>query len=683
MFREAIILAGGFGTRLSHVVSNVPKPMAPVYGKPFLSYVLDRLVSAGIERVILATGYKHEVINNWFGTTYRGIEILYSHEDKPLFTGGAIKQAVGLLKSEDFIVLNGDTLFDVDFNQLYDFHVGHKASLSIALRHVEDTGRYGSVQCDNNRIVAFQEKADSQGPGDINGGIYAIHRKWFEQQELPESFSFEKELMQPLAGQARFYGLSFSDYFIDIGIPEDYWRAQREFAGLFEKDAFLFLDRDGVLNKHLVGDYVRNWGMWEWLPNVLDTLAILTKRFRRIVLVSNQQGVGKGLMTEEDLEDIHQRMMDDIQKAGGRIDGIYTCTEKEDAHSPNRKPAIGMALQAQHDFSEIDFHRSVMVGDNVTDMLFARNAQMRAVYVTKNNPIPDEVRDITDLFVADLSEFARPYFSILLPTYKSRFLKESIDSVLSQTYDNWELIIVNDASPEDIDGIVEIYHDPRIRYYKNAQNFGAKRLVEQWNYCLSLAKGEYVLCIGDDDRLMPNCLSTYAQVIQKYPDVSVVHGQTDIIDGEGKFVQHTAPRPLWESAMSLLYNRTNTIYDHQFIGDFCYKKKDLLDKGGYFYIPYAWGSDDISALMAAEKNGIANTQDVVFLYRDNNASISRTPHTLGKIKAIIREALWKRKFLSKPHTDQDDEKYRHLLRRGLMRRTLQKCYYILYDFLHQ
>ena len=402
MFKEAIILAGGFGTRLSHVVSNVPKPMAPVFGKPFLSYVIDRLVEAGVQQIILATGYKHEVINAWFGSDYRGAEIIYSHEDTPLFTGGAILQAAYLTKSDDFVVLNGDTLFNIDLQQLYDFHVAHKAKLSVALRHVEDTGRYGSVLYENGHITAFCEKLESQGAGAINGGIYAINREWLISLNLPTAFSFEKELMQPMAGDEGFYGLLFKDYFIDIGVPEDYWRAQKEFVVLFEQDEYLFLDRDGVLNRQIIGDYVRHWNQWEWLPGVLESLPRLAKRFKRIFIISNQQGVGKGLMSEVDLANIHSRMKADIEAAGGRIDGIYTCMELASAQSPNRKPAIGMALQAKRNFPEVDFHRSVMVGDNTTDILFARNAQLRAVYITKNNPVPEEVRDITDLLIESL-----------------------------------------------------------------------------------------------------------------------------------------------------------------------------------------------------------------------------------------------------------------------------------------
>ena len=379
MLREAIILAGGFGTRLSHVVSDVPKPMAPVYGKPFLTYRIDRLIDAGIRRVILATGYKHECIESYFGTSYRGIEIVYSQETTPLFTGGALLQAAQKIQSEDFVVLNGDTLFDIDLQKLYDFHVQNHANITIALRQVADTSRYGSVTCSNSNIIAFKEKAESVGTGDINGGIYAINREWLMNQNLQTKFSFEKELMQPLAGDPSFYGLRFNTYFIDIGVPEDYYRAQEEFKNLFPQDEFLFLDRDGILNKHLPGDYVRNWNMWEWLPGVLDAMPVLAKHYKRIFIVSNQQGVGKGLMTQADLDDVHRHMLSDIEKAGGRIDKVYVCTDLESAHSPNRKPEIGMALQAQRDFPEVDFHRSVMVGDSKSDELFAQRSRMRFV----------------------------------------------------------------------------------------------------------------------------------------------------------------------------------------------------------------------------------------------------------------------------------------------------------------
>lgn len=274
------------------------------------------------------------------------------------------------------------------------------------------------------------------------------------------------------------------------------------------------------------------------------------------------------------------------------------------------------------------------------------------------------------------------FFSILLPTYKLNYLQECIDSIMAQTYSNWELVIVNDASPEDIDSVIQKYTDTRIRYYRNAQNFGAKRLVEQWNHCLSLAKGEYIICMGDDDMLAPHCLETYAQRIADYPEVDILHGQTDIIDQYGQLVKHTPVRPAWESAMSLLYNRTYH-YFHQFIGDFCYKKEALQACGGFYYLPYAWGSDNISAVRAAEKAGIANTEEVVFYYRDNSESITRSTHTWGKLRAIWLEAFWVRRFLQQPVSTIIDKQYQHTLRNHLWVNTLRKCYYVLYRTWHR
>lgn len=387
-------------------MGNIPKPMAPVYGKPFLCYLLDRLANAGVRHVVLATGHLHEQIELFFPAGYRGMRVTFSNESTPLFTGGAIVKAAQFINSEDFLVLNGDTLFDIDLPSFCAFHRSRHAHLSVALRDVPDTGRYGAVDCEHGCITAFREKEQSSGAGCINGGIYAVNRAWLMSQALPEKFSFEKELMQPLAGAEGFCGLRFSDYFIDIGVPEDYYRAQKEFRALFPDDTTLFLDRDGVLNKHIVGDYVRNLDMWEWIPGAQEAVTSLSKRYKHLIIVSNQQGVGKGLMSQADLDAIHAHMLRDIEASGGRIDRIYTCTDLQDSGSPNRKPAIGLALQAQHDFPDIDFTRSLMVGDSLSDMLFARNAQMRAFYITKNNPVPEQVQDYTDLMTVNLQGVA-------------------------------------------------------------------------------------------------------------------------------------------------------------------------------------------------------------------------------------------------------------------------------------
>ncbi len=239
MIREAIVLAGGFGTRLSHVVSDLPKPMAPVAGRPFLEYLLDELIRQNFQHVVLSTGYLHEKIEEHFGTQYRTLQLSYAYEAVPLGTGGGIMNALRHCSEENVAVLNGDTMFCIDFSLLETSHRQHNALLTLALRQVDDTARYGRVQtATDGRIEAFMEKATSQGAGLINGGIYLLNKKLFpacgyeETGDYPPKFSFEKELMEPHVQQQPFYALAFDGYFIDIGIPEDYYRAQKEFKEL-------------------------------------------------------------------------------------------------------------------------------------------------------------------------------------------------------------------------------------------------------------------------------------------------------------------------------------------------------------------------------------------------------------------------------------------------------------------
>ena len=176
MVREAVILAGGMGRRLGFVVKDVPKPMAEVSGRPFLEYLLDFVSTQNIERVIFAVGYRHGVIRKHFGKRYKGLELIYSIEEEPLGTGGAIKKALDLVEEEDFFILNGDTYFNVSLARLYEFHELKGAVLSVALRPFNNFSRYGTVEVDGSgRIVGFREKGYRK-EGMINGGIYLIKK---------------------------------------------------------------------------------------------------------------------------------------------------------------------------------------------------------------------------------------------------------------------------------------------------------------------------------------------------------------------------------------------------------------------------------------------------------------------------------------------------------------------------
>lgn len=229
MITEAIVLAGGFGTRLQKVVSDVPKPMAPVNGRPFLEYILDYLHHYGVQKAVLSVGYKSEVILEHFGSEYSGMAIGYALEHEPLGTGGAIKLGMDLCNSERVLVLNGDTLFDINLTAMYAFHKEKNASISIALRYLPDVSRYGTVKIDaDSRITGFAEKSAATGEGYINGGIYLFNKNVFAPAEYPQKFSIEKDLFEKYYRTLGMYGFVSNDYFIDIGIPEDYQRAQAE-----------------------------------------------------------------------------------------------------------------------------------------------------------------------------------------------------------------------------------------------------------------------------------------------------------------------------------------------------------------------------------------------------------------------------------------------------------------------
>lgn len=228
---EVIILAGGLGTRLKAVTQSLPKPMAPIGSKPFLEFLLDYLVSHDVYKVILSVGYKHEKISSYFGNKYKSCEILYSVEHEPLGTGGAIRYALSQTRLENVVIINGDTFFAVPLHQMMSFHLEHQSDLTLALKPMTNFERYGNVISYQTRVLEFEEKK-RQISGKINGGIYCIRKEILEGFSLQKKFSFETEFIEPYVNKILVHGFTSDGYFIDIGIPEDYQRAQSELEHL-------------------------------------------------------------------------------------------------------------------------------------------------------------------------------------------------------------------------------------------------------------------------------------------------------------------------------------------------------------------------------------------------------------------------------------------------------------------
>ncbi|ADG94572.1 Nucleotidyl transferase [Arcobacter nitrofigilis DSM 7299] len=227
---EAIILAGGFGTRLQTIVKDVPKPMAPINEKPFLEYIFNYLSKYAIKHIILSVGYKKEIIQEYFKKEFNNIKITYSIEDEPLGTGGAIKKALECVKGNKSFVLNGDTLFNIDLNEFTESSKNNK--ISIALKEMKNIERYGSIEVnENNTITSFKEKQFFK-KAFINGGIYLLYKDIFINYNK-DIFSFENFLENNFKN-LNAKGILFNDsYFIDIGIPTDYKKAEIDFKELF------------------------------------------------------------------------------------------------------------------------------------------------------------------------------------------------------------------------------------------------------------------------------------------------------------------------------------------------------------------------------------------------------------------------------------------------------------------
>ncbi len=236
MIREAVILAGGKGSRLKTVVNDRPKPMALINNKPFLYYLLSNLKKENFAHIILAVGYKYDIIYNFFGHNFMGMEISYAIEETPLGTGGGILNALKHAREKQTFILNGDTFFPVEFNKMEKIANEEKSDLVIALRELSDVSRFGTIAIDEkNRIISFVEKTNQTQTGLINGGIYLINTASFLELSFPEKFSFEENYLTIQFREKMFFGVPFNNYFLDIGIPESYKQAQTDFLN-FEND---------------------------------------------------------------------------------------------------------------------------------------------------------------------------------------------------------------------------------------------------------------------------------------------------------------------------------------------------------------------------------------------------------------------------------------------------------------
>ncbi len=386
---QAVILAGGFGTRLSHIVTNVPKPMAPIDDVPFLDYLYHQLKLNGCDDFLFLTGYKSESIEAYFSNFP---DANFLKEETPLGTGGALLNALHQdLLQDEFLLVNGDTFFSADFSLLKKYH--KKDTVTMALRFSEDIARYGLVAIDQEmnedhtsayKVLSFSEKgqlSSNQIDGYINAGTYLISKSILEEQSLkllgntPKNnllkgpISLENIVLPDLAQNEKLYGLPLGGSFIDIGIPEDYHRAQSFIPDAIKKTQrpAVFVDKDGTLIED--PGYVHGPNV-TIIPSVIEYIKkeFLAKGYY-LILATNQAGIAKNKFLEKDMEDNIKALVENCKNLGVTFDDIEYCSyfdgalnAKYNYKSLCRKPYPGMMLKACEKLN-IDMAKSVMIGD--------------------------------------------------------------------------------------------------------------------------------------------------------------------------------------------------------------------------------------------------------------------------------------------------------------------------------
>ena len=373
---KAIILAGGFGTRLQSVVKDLPKPLAPINEKPFLFYLIKYLKQEGIKEIHLSIHYLAEKIIEAF----KDEDGIYFHvEKKPLGTGGAILNVLNHVNSSHVLILNGDSFGKVNIMEMLNFHNKKNSKFTISAVEMQNTERFGRLEINKkDRITGFIEKTPNAGKGYINTGIYIANTKELKKDlEIinKQYFSLEKDFLEI---NKDLFAFKNQAYFIDIGIPEDYERAKIEIPDKLKRKA-LFLDRDGVINSD-EKKYTYKIEEFEFIEGIFDFCKSFQEKNYLIFVITNQSGIARGYYTLEDFKRLTIYMESEFQKHNIYIAKTYFCPFHVDGKLPefsviseDRKPNPGMILKACQEFY-LDLSNSILVGDQETDIEAGKRA---------------------------------------------------------------------------------------------------------------------------------------------------------------------------------------------------------------------------------------------------------------------------------------------------------------------
>jgi len=376
---QAVILAGGAGTRLGPLTEQTPKPLLAVGDRPFLEWLLLNLERYHFDSVIVLAGYHGNTTRSFVENRRSRLPVSVLVEPEPQGTGGAILQARELLEPE-FLLLNGDSIFDFNYLDLIVRMPGD-CLLGMGLREVADATRYGIVTLEGDHVREFREK-HATGPGLVNGGVYVVRRKLLDR--LRPGCSLENDILPGLPRGAA-VGFSYRGLFIDIGVPSDLELAQTTVPHHFRKPA-VFFDRDGTLNRDT--GYVHRPDDFEWLPGAREAIKLANDLGYLAIVVTNQAGVARGYYLEEDVHSLHAWMNRELRPLGAHIDAFYYCPHHpSEGNAPYReecacrKPGTGLIDEAAREWN-VALTQSIGVGDKESDIVAYRSAGVGRTYTS-------------------------------------------------------------------------------------------------------------------------------------------------------------------------------------------------------------------------------------------------------------------------------------------------------------
>lgn len=408
----AVIMAGGKGTRIREINSEVPKPMIPVLGKPILQYEIETLKKQDITDIILVVGYLGDQIVSYFGDGEKfGVHIRYIEEKEPLGTAGSLFYLKGKV-TDDFLLLNGDNIFDVNIERFYEAHKRNPGLVTILTHPNNHPYDSGVIVADKDNLVTkwmTKEEPRLWYRNRVNAGLHFIDSRLLERFTGAKKTDLDREVLKPLIQEKLLYVYDSPEYIKDMGTPDRYYQViediknhKPEARNLSHKQKAIFLDRDGTINKYV--GFLTDIDRFELLPGAAEAIRKINQSDYLAIVVTNQPVVARGEVTFEQLDEIHNKMETLLGKEGAYLDGLYFCPHHPDkgfaGEVPElkidcdcRKPKPGMLYKAAKDFN-IDLSQSWMVGDGKSDVLCGLNGGCKTAYIGNDRDISDKA-DVT------------------------------------------------------------------------------------------------------------------------------------------------------------------------------------------------------------------------------------------------------------------------------------------------